>query len=114
MVVDDDPTYTDIMERFISQIDCLTLRNSFNNPIEAILDIEKNGTPDLLFLDVHMPQIDAFTTIEALDPKPKIIIVSSHWQYEDKLIQEGADKFIQKPITDSKQLEKIVLDVMEN
>ena len=112
IVIDDDPIYTEIMERFIDKIDFLELKSSYNNPIEAILAIEKNGTPDILFLDVQMPQIDAFVTIEALDPKPIIIVVSSHWQYEEKLMKQGVNKFISKPIKSVDHLKKEVFSIL--
>lgn len=112
IVIDDDMIYTELMNKLISQIDYLDLVGAYNSPMDALLEIEKNGTPDLLFLDVQMPHIDAFTTIEALDPKPKIIVVSSHWQFEDKLLEAGASKFIQKPIRNSQHLDEIIQEVI--
>jgi len=112
VIVDDDLIYTELMERFVNEIDFLNLRGVYNNPIEAIVDMEKNGNPDILFLDVEMPQINAFVAMEALDPKPSIVIVSSHWQYEEKLLAEGVSKFISKPIRDAKHLADIAEEVL--
>lgn len=46
-----------------------------------------NLKPDILFLDVQINEIDAFATIEASEHNPIIIIMSSHWETENKLIE---------------------------
>ncbi len=109
--IDDDKIYTELMEKFIEKIDFLDLIGTFNNPIEGVMAIDKHN-PDLLFLDVQMPQINAFDTIAALDVKPKIVIVSSHWEHEDKLLDAGATMFVTKPIRNIAHLEQIAKDAL--
>ena len=109
--IDDDRIYTELMEKFIEKIDFIELIGTYNNPIEGVMALDKHS-PDLLFLDVEMPQINAFDTIAALDVKPAIVIVSSHWEHEEKLLAAGATKFVTKPIRNVQHLEEIAKDAL--
>lgn len=109
--IDDDRIYTEIMEKYINQIDFLELIGTYNRPIDGVVAIDKHK-PDLLFLDVEMPQINAFATIEALDELPAIVVISSHWEHEDKLLAMGAKKFVMKPIKNVKHLEEVAREAL--
>ena len=110
--IDDDKIYTELMEMYIGKIDFLELRATYNNPIEAVMALDKGEKPDLIFLDVEMPQINAFDTLDAIEDKPAIIVISSHWEHEEKLLKAGAAKFITKPIKSVDFLAKATKEVL--
>lgn len=110
--IDDDKMFNEILEQYIKRIDFLELLGTFSNPIEGVMAIDKLK-PDILFLDVDMPEINGFTTIDALEHKPIIIMVSSHWEHEKELLQAGAAKFVMKPIVSPDHLVQIVNEVVE-
>src|SRR5260370_15255796 len=58
--------------------------------------------PDLMFLDIEMPGLDAFQLIEDLDPAiaPEIIFVTAHEQYAVQAFNSYALHFLLKPIND--------------
>lgn len=112
MCIDDDRIFVEIIKRFVDQIDFLELVDVFHDPIKGILAIDKDK-PDILFLDVDMPNLDGFETIEAMEDPPKIIVISSHWEHKEELLEAGADKFVVKPIRNATELEKIVKEVID-
>jgi two-component system LytT family response regulator len=69
---------------------------------EALVLIRKL-TPDLVFLDVEMPGIDAFQLLGDLDPgrTPEVIFVTAHDQYAVQAFNSSALHFLLKPINDS-------------
>ena len=99
------------MEAYIQRIDNVELIGTYNNPIEGIMAIDKHK-PDLLFLYVSMPEIDAFTTLGALEHEPKTIIVSSHWELEKELLEAGADLFLPKPLKSIDHLKEAIAKVL--
>ncbi len=79
------------------------------NGAQAV-DLYMDHTPDLVFMDLTMPVMDGFEAvlqIKTFDENAKILAVSADIQQGaiDKVIQNGALKFIQKPIDSTKMNE---------
>ncbi len=70
---------------------------------EAIAAIGKLA-PDLVFLDVQMPEVSGFDVIAGLDPKraPHIIFVTAFDQYAVKAFDVNALDYLLKPIDDER------------
>jgi two-component system, LytTR family, response regulator len=70
---------------------------------EAIAAIGKLA-PDLVFLDVQMPEVSGFDVIAGLDPKraPHIIFVTAFDQYAVKAFEVNALDYLLKPIDDER------------
>jgi two-component system, LytTR family, response regulator len=73
------------------------------NGSEAIAAIGKLA-PDLVFLDVQMPEVSGFDVIAGLDPKraPHIIFVTAFDQYAVKAFDVNALDYLLKPIDDER------------
>jgi DNA-binding LytR/AlgR family response regulator len=70
--------------------------------------IRKLG-PDLIFLDVEMPGLDAFQLLDGLQSgrAPEVIFVTAHDQYAVQAFNSSALHFLLKPIDDSQFEEAI-------
>lgn len=84
------------------------------NGLEAI-EIVKSQKPDVVFLDLTMPEMDGYAAIPLileLNQKIKIIVVSADVQAKAKakVIELGAQIHIQKPINTDKMKE--ILDII--
>lgn len=109
--IDDDKLFLNIISQFIDRIDYLELTATFSNPMQALVQIDQLK-PDMLFLDIDMPEIDAFKIIDSLDYNPIIIMISSHWEHVDKLKEMGVHAFITKPLRGVEELSRIVEKVL--
>lgn len=110
LVVDDEPH----MQRFLQL--CM-IRGSFNvitasNGKEAIL-LAMEKTPDLIIMDVSMPEMDGLTALQNLRENPKthsipIILVTArgHALTQQEAQYSGADLFITKPFSPTFLLEE--------
>jgi len=86
------------------------------NGQEAI-DLFKSEQPDLVTMDITMPEMDGLTAMEKIleiDPEAKVVVVSAMGQeaYIKKAIMSGAKNFIVKPFKKDKIIETVekVLD----
>jgi len=71
--------------------------------LEAVEEIRKSK-PDLVFLDVQMPECDGFDVLELLgsDLPPTIIFVTAHDEYALRAFEAGALDYLLKPFDDAR------------
>ena len=71
--------------------------------LEAIEEIRKSK-PDLVFLDVQMPECDGFDVLELLgsDLPPAIIFVTAYDEYALRAFEAGALDYLLKPFDDAR------------
>ncbi|MBI9110401.1 response regulator [Maridesulfovibrio ferrireducens] len=78
------------------------------------LDIFRSETPDIVLLDLRMPEMDGLSVLKELGqeaPQTPVIVVSGTGSFEDVVatLRLGAWDYIAKPITDLKDLESSIL-----
>lgn len=102
LVVDDAPENLMVMEAILANDYSLKL---FNNANDA-LNYAFANPPDLILLDVMMPEIDGFETCRRIKANPKladvpVIFITSKndVQDEEQGFLVGASDFIHKPIS---------------
>src|SRR6476661_1158242 len=80
IVVDDEQHAIDILMHYIKQTPLLTLVATSTNPIEA-LQIIATQKVDLVFLDIHMPELSGIDFIKALNGKAKVILTTAYSEF---------------------------------
>ncbi len=111
IAIDDDKVFLTILQKLMDTIDFVDLVETHNNPVSGALSVV-NQEPDFLFLDVEMPFVDGFETIEMLKHRPKTIVISSHESSHESVRMIKPDAFISKPIN-KEELEKILTQLLE-
>ncbi len=68
------------------------------------LDAIRGAAPDLLFLDVQMPEMDGFTLLGRLDPAelPVVVFVTAYDQYALRAFEVHALDYLLKPFDDER------------
>ena len=83
------------LESFKDKIEVIA---TFQNPIEAIKAIKKEN-PDVLFLDIQMPQMSGFELLEKVQGYfSQVIFITAYDEYAIKAIKVSAIDYILKPI----------------
>src|SRR5882672_2434189 len=80
IIVEDEPLARQILEGYISRVPFLELKGSFQDAIEAI-DHLRDHLVDLMFLDIHLPEIKGLTFLRTLADPPAIIITTAYHEY---------------------------------
>jgi CheY-like chemotaxis protein len=109
-VVDDDEEMNEAIGLMLKVLDCEV--TSFHSARSAAQKLLTGKIPQLLILDINMPEISGLDLLEFLRRRPEgkelpIVILSSESadSIMDKALQLGADAYIKKPAT-IEELEK--------
>ncbi|GHB25808.1 response regulator [Mongoliitalea lutea] len=80
VLIDDDPISSFVTEKLISSnIDCPHIIYKYQSAIEALEKVS-SITPNFLFLDLNMPEMNGWDFLERYEPsdyKPEVYILSS-------------------------------------
>ena len=109
-VVDDEPLAVQRLVRLLRKTDRIEVVGSATDPSEAIRLLAER-TVDVLFLDIHMPEIDGFALVERLDRVPLVVFTTAHDQHALRAFEVLAIDYLLKPI-DQIQLDR-ALDKLE-
>ncbi|MBX7150386.1 LytTR family DNA-binding domain-containing protein [bacterium] len=103
VIVDDEPLARRRIKKLISAQPDIELFAECNNGKDALTVIE-NAHPDLVFLDVQMPEWNGFDVIERMDIQslPVIIFVTAYDTYAIKAFDVHAIDYILKPFDDER------------
>jgi two-component system LytT family response regulator len=98
LVVDDEPlarTNLTVLLRLDPEIE---LVGECGFGMEALVEI-RSSKPDLVFLDVEMPECDGFDVLEMLgrDLPPAVVFVTAYDQYALRAFEAGALDYLLKP-----------------
>ena len=103
VVVDDEPLARSnliVMLRLDPEIELVGEYSSGLEALAAIREIK----PELVFLDVQMPECDGFDVLELLgkDLPPAIVFVTAYDQYALRAFEAGALDYLLKPFDDAR------------
>lgn len=96
-VIDDEPLAQEILGEYIIKVPFLDLKGCFDSALDASVPLKKDK-PDLLFVDINMPDLDGLRFISMLNPRPLIIITTAYDQYAVKAFELEANDYLVKPI----------------
>ncbi|MFD2513269.1 LytR/AlgR family response regulator transcription factor [Pontibacter locisalis] len=97
-IIDDEHLAQEILEEYIAKIPFLELKGTFMSPLEAAAQLDQDK-PDLLFLDINMPDLDGLSFIPMLNPKPMIILTTAYDQYALKAFELEVKDYLVKPFS---------------
>jgi len=102
IAVDDEPLALRLVETFIDQTPFLELSASCDNGVEA-LTLIKEKQPDLVFLDINMPNLTGMELARLLQeqsgPTPKIVFTTAYNHYAIEGYRVNAVDYLLKPFS---------------
>ncbi len=100
VIVDDEQLARDELSFLLKSVDDVAVVAQGSNGLEAV-NLIKEHSPDILFLDVQMPGLDGFGVIKKLlDRKvllPQIVFATAYDQYAVKAFEVNAVDYLLKP-----------------
>lgn len=103
IIVDDEPLAVKLLESFVTKTPDLELLASFTDSVEAINAVREQR-PDLLFLDIQMPDLNGMELARMLPEGTRIIFTTAFKEYAFESYEVSALDFLLKPIRYNKFL----------
>jgi two-component system response regulator ResD len=110
LVVDDEPTIVEVVSRYLERAGYKTL-GAADGP-EA-LRLAEEGDPDLIVLDLMLPEIDGLEVMRRLHERPgpplPVILLTARGEEPDRLVglRRGADDYVVKPFSPAELVARV-------
>jgi len=116
LVIDDEPEITDIVETFLTESGYnVEVENSARNALEKA----RQFIPDVILLDIMMPDVDGYNVCQEIKNDPKlasvpVIFLTGKDRNDDmgRSFKVGGDMFIKKPFSCERLLEIVNIVIM--
>src|SRR5688572_26877107 len=111
LIVDDEPLARRRLRALLKDEPGVEIAGECEDGVAAVA-AAKRLTPDVMFLDVQMPELDGFGVIEKLGPSrcPPVVFVTAFDQYAVKAFDQHAVDYLLKPF-DRKRLRRALARV---
>ncbi len=106
LVIDDERLARKELIKLLDEFATMNVVGEAANADEAIELIEKHN-PDILFLDIQMPDKTGFELLEMLDTVPQVIFTTAYDEYALKAFEVNALDYLLKPIDPNRLKESI-------
>jgi len=96
IIIEDEPLAVKVLSDYISQVPFLELQGTFKDAILAT-DYLRYTTPDLIFLDIHLPKLKGMPFLKTLSNAPAVIITTAYHQYAVEGFNLNVTDYLLKP-----------------
>ncbi len=97
-IIEDEPDARTVLRKYIERVPFLELIGESGDPISALFQVSKTR-PDLLFLDVEMPDMNGFEFIRSLNGhRPQVILVTAYPDYALQGYDYQVVDYLLKPV----------------
>jgi len=109
ILIDDERLARKELTNLLKDFKEIEIIGEASNADEAIQLIEKEK-PDLIFLDIQMPEKNGFELLEELNYMPRVVFVTAYDEYALNAFSVNALDYLLKPV-EKERLEKSILKI---
>ena len=115
IIVEDEMASLYVLKEELDPFDNLDLIGEYRNGVDGLAGINSQN-PDLVFVDIQMPELDGFQMLNQLTCSPAVIFCTGHKKYALEAWDYRAADFLTKPIDPQrlKQALERALDDIKN
>jgi two-component system LytT family response regulator len=111
IIADDELLARDLIRNYLSAFPRIKIIAECNNGLMTLNEINRLE-PDLVFLDIQMPELDGMSVLNELKKMPMIIFTTAFNQYAIKAFELNAIDYLLKPF-DRDRFGKAIKKVLE-
>ncbi|MCB9195406.1 MAG: response regulator [Flavobacteriales bacterium] len=115
IIVDDERLARKELTNLLESFPDVQIIGECSNGKEAI-DFINEQKPDIVFMDIEMPEMNGFEVLEKIDKTPAVVFVTAYNDYAIKAFEVNAADYLVKPVDPNRlkeTIEKIKSDNQE-
>lgn len=97
LIIDDERLARQELKKLLLKYPEIEIMDECSNAVEALEKIPALN-PDLIFLDIQMPEINGFQLLEKLENVPRVVFVTAYDEYALKAFEFNALDYLLKPV----------------
>lgn len=101
LVIDDDVMARKSLQHLIGMTDSLEWEGECQNAVEALAYL-RTGQPDVLFLDVEMPEMSGLDLLDLISEDQQVVLISASHEYAVNAFDRDVTDYLLKPVTPSR------------
>jgi len=98
IAIDDEPMALEVIKTLATRVPFINLEQCFTSAFEA-MDHLNHNKPDLLFLDIKMPDISGLDFVRALPSPPMVIFTTAYSEHAVQSFEIDAVDYLLKPFS---------------
>jgi DNA-binding LytR/AlgR family response regulator len=98
VIVEDEPLARNLLMEYVRKVPSLNLIEACSSPLTA-LEVLRNHSVDVLFLDVQMPELTGISLLKVLQKRPLVILTTAYSEYALQGYELDVVDYLLKPIT---------------
>lgn len=106
VIVDDERLARKELSKLLEAFPEIDIIGECTNGKEAI-EFINDKKPDLVFMDIEMPELNGFDVVEQIDKTPAVVFVTAYNDYAIKAFEVNASDYLVKPV-DPERLKETV------
>jgi two-component system LytT family response regulator len=96
IIIEDEPLAARVLSDYIAQVPFLELQGTFKDAILAT-EYLRDHSPDLIFLDIHLPKLKGMAFLKTLTNPPAVIVTTAYHQYAVEGFNLNVTDYLLKP-----------------
>ena len=97
IIVDDEPMALCLLESYVQKTLSLQLVGKFSNAIDVLQFLHSNPAPELIYMDIQMPELNGLQLSKKLPTASKIVFTTAFDQYALERYKVNAIGYLLKP-----------------
>jgi two-component system LytT family response regulator len=111
LIIDDERLARQELKKLLQKYPEIEILDECSNAVEALEKIPALN-PDLIFLDIQMPEINGFQLLEKLEDVPRVVFVTAYDEYALKAFEFNALDYLLKPVQ-PERLEETIKKILQ-
>ena len=107
IIVDDEPMVLCLLESYVKKTPSLQFVGKFSNAIEVLQFLHNHPAPELIYMDIQMPELNGLQLSKKLPTASKIVFTTAFDQYALEGYKVNAIGYLLKPFDYSEFLETV-------
>ena len=98
VIVDDEPLAVTLLVQYVEKVPGLTVVFKTTHVMEALQVIEQGGA-DLIFLDIHMPELSGMQFMKIIGNRCKVVLTTAYTEYALEGYEHDVVDYLLKPFS---------------